>query len=104
MRGTYFLYCEGYVKIGFSKRIEQRIRDFQCGNPFIIKLLGVIKNQWKERELHKKFDYVRHIKEWFKINEYILDIIENNCDFIDNKFLVEIKDVIRERFDKETGY
>ena len=91
MHGTYFLYCKGFIKIGFSNHIEKRLVTLQGGNPHKLYLLGYIKNRWLERELHKKFSYCLHTREWFKVNLKILEYIKKNCDCINQTIINKIK-------------
>lgn len=63
---NYFIECAGYVKIGFSRFVEGRLRDIQTANPIPVTLLAHIEGTMSdERDLHSKFSNYRGSGEWF---------------------------------------
>ena len=87
MRGTYFILCGDFIKIGFSNNIKKRMGQLQGGNPFKLYLIGVIYNKWYERELHSIFKHLKIRGEWFKLNIEIAVYINQTCDYINRGFL-----------------
>lgn len=65
----------GPVKIGKANNVEERLKQHQCGSPFLLELIKVYENVHCdfEKELHNKFDNYRVHGEWF--NEEILKFI-----------------------------
>lgn len=75
---VYFIgnYNFGFVKIGYSKCPERRIKEIQTGCPFSVCILGKLAGTPSyEKELHKKFQCERTNGEWFKVSEEIKKII-----------------------------
>ncbi len=68
-RLIYFLGgTRGYVKIGFTANLAERIRDLQVACPVQLKLLAHTPgNTTIEREYHARFAGSRTFGEWFKI-------------------------------------
>ncbi|MBB1177661.1 GIY-YIG nuclease family protein [Brevundimonas aurantiaca] len=72
---VYFLYQEGHgpdrIKIGRARRVEERRRQLQTGNPDRLKLVGFINaddDARLERDLHRHFAEVRgEFGEWFNL-------------------------------------
>ena len=85
---VYFIWCEGFVKIGYTQDIFKRMTAFQTGNPFNLLLLGAIicGSEWEaqalEATLHASFSqYSVSGSEWFEYdnNTEILDYINLNA-------------------------
>jgi hypothetical protein len=49
----YFIQCQktGYVKVGYSKRPEKRLKTFQTGYPFDLKLAAIIEGNRQAEHL-----------------------------------------------------
>lgn len=68
----------GFVKIGFSKTPEKRIKAIQTGCPFPLAILKTYKGSiGKEYLLHKKYHRYRTFGEWFKIQGSLQKVIED---------------------------
>jgi Meiotically up-regulated gene 113 len=68
---VYVVICEGFIKIGMSDNVPQRIREMQVGNPFQIKLARAFSVDWHlaagiEAAAHAKLAHVAHRGEWFR--------------------------------------
>lgn len=86
-RQVYFIRCEDFVKIGMSTDPLQRLKAIQVsGNgtyaPKNIDLstAEIIATEVggfdRESELHKKFDHLRHVGEWFHLSDELTDYID----------------------------
>jgi|GEM_PF-2599241 len=63
----YFIACDGFVKIGHTINVAERVRGHQCGCPHDITLLGAYYgNTAHERYLHCFFKSRHHRGEWFR--------------------------------------
>ena len=68
----YFLECETTVKIGWTNQgtlesVKRRVRSFEVGNPFPIRILAVMPGCASvEFKLHRQFAGARIHGEWFK--------------------------------------
>lgn len=79
--------CGGGIKIGFSKKPEERLKQLQTGYPDTLKILCLVPgNEQTERIFHKQFDAFRLNGEWYKPNNVLLDSInELNAKYNQNK-------------------
>jgi len=78
----------GPIKIGFSANPVYRLRELQSGNPFELKIVGVIGNATAslETEMHNKFWHIRMCGEWFEPRDELIDFIKTYCnDLINGK-------------------
>jgi len=58
---------DGPVKIGFTKDVENRMKNLQTANPKPLDLLVFYPgNEEMEKELHYRFDSIRVFGEWFE--------------------------------------
>ena len=67
---VYLAYCNGYYKIGRSKRPRKRIQEMKTGNPYKIELFDVIEDisgTLLEKELHRDLKAYRKRGEWFNL-------------------------------------
>jgi hypothetical protein len=65
---------DGPVKIGFAYDVSSRIRTIQNNHYEPLKLIACYEGEPRdERELHKKFNHLRVIKEWFKFDPAMLE-------------------------------
>jgi hypothetical protein len=69
---VYFLRCQGYVKIGWSKTPELRLRALRTALPFTLDVLAVHPGtRADEQSLHHRFASQRYRGEWFVTSEEI---------------------------------
>ncbi|MCM3273986.1 GIY-YIG nuclease family protein [Paenibacillus elgii] len=73
-----------YVKIGYSNKPNQRIKDLQCGSPSEYKIEAIVFGDRKdEYSLHSRFKKYLFRNEWFfltnELREYIVLCRENNA-------------------------
>lgn len=62
----YFLRCGEFVKIGYSKEPENRLRYFETGSPYDFEMLAVHPGSERdEAALHRLLAAYRHKGEWF---------------------------------------
>lgn len=77
---VYFVRCGSYVKIGHGADPTRRLRDFEAGNPYPLRLIGMFPGgKLEERRLHEAFERLRHAtagEEWFKLGAPLLDEIK----------------------------
>jgi hypothetical protein len=77
----YFIQCEGFVKIGQTRKmVKSRIIELQTGNPFPLKLVGILKTDNMDRDekkIHSMFRRyrVRRRGEWFAFVQEIKDFV-----------------------------
>ena len=80
----YFLECETTVKIGWTNQgtlesVKLRVRSFEVGNPFPIRILAVMPGCASvEFKLHRQFAGARIHGEWFKRTPEVSDFIAVN--------------------------
>lgn len=71
------------LKIGKANNIEERISDLQTGNPNILTVEHFIECKSEEhsfeleKKLHKKFEHLNLIGEWFKYDSDLFNYINN---------------------------
>ena len=73
----------GFVKIGKSKRVEERFMELQVGCPFDLYLFHAFQNKghYLEKLLHEKWSQYHIRGEWFRI-EGDLEEFLHNCDAV----------------------
>jgi len=81
--GLYIIYTDespNLYKIGITKNIDKRIKQFETGNPFEFKLFDFfVAENCRELEnmIHKKLEKNKYRKEWFLLNTEELKDIGN---------------------------
>lgn len=71
---VYFIGCGEFIKIGFSSRPLDRLRELQTSHPDELEILGTIKGTRKlEFRLHKRFADLRERGEWFQTSDALWD-------------------------------
>ena len=78
----YFIRCGRFVKIGFSKNPEERLRDMRTYTPFEVILVGSVPGcRDAERALHAMLHRQHHRLEWFRstpaVEAMIASLISN---------------------------
>lgn len=90
MSFVYFVWCEGFVKIGRTLDIKERLSDLRTGNPFPITVLGVIEGTKKlESQLHKKYRNQKVHGEWFNLTEDQLRELQDSFVIDRGNYLVQ---------------
>jgi hypothetical protein len=79
--GVYFVQCEGFVKIGKTVNLRQRLMTHQMSTPFELTLLGFVqcpsyRLDETEGQFHRRFLDLHHRGEWFRLEEPISRFIE----------------------------
>lgn len=83
------------IKIGITKNIKKRKEQIETNNSSNIIVLGHMLGSRKlELKLHEKFKKFNIKLEWFYPTKEILDFINNNCEIINNKKIINKKDKI----------
>ncbi len=79
---VYFLECDGFTKIGFTKNLRKRLSALQLCNPKPIRFLAILPGDRKlETALHKRFADHRSSGEWFCLEGTLRDfLLEHGCD------------------------
>lgn len=63
----YFIQANEYIKIGYSKDPQTRLKELQTGNPIKLKLLFTIPGSFEhEKSFHEIFHAQRAKGEWFR--------------------------------------
>lgn len=83
---VYFIAAEGagLIKIGRSVDVSKRVVSLQLANPFILRILLVIKcasgpeSFALERHLHKRFRTTRFRGEWFRSSEELTSFVSGS--------------------------
>jgi hypothetical protein len=75
---VYFFRAGDFVKIGFSKSVEGRLRTIQTGCPLDVSILGFVEGDVRdEQEIQKRFRKHHHRNEWFNATpELLSDILK----------------------------
>lgn len=72
---------EGYIKIGYSALVKQRLSGLQVGTPHELKLIGIIPGSYiLEQFLHSKFKAYHVRGEWYNPDNYLLNTISYLLD------------------------
>jgi hypothetical protein len=74
----YFFITEDnrYLKVGYSKNPQSRLRKLQTGSPLLLRILKVIPGSLElEAFFHRLLSPNRVHGEWFTLDEYALEII-----------------------------
>lgn len=73
---VYFAAAGDRIKIGWSRKVANRIAQLQTGNPEPVMLLATMPGGVsKERELHRRFAHARLAGEWFTATPDLVDFI-----------------------------
>lgn len=72
--GVYVIKSGDYYKIGYTNNLIRRIDGIKTGNPLggeIKVIFWILTSEAKKLEsfLHDKYQYKRHFREWFKLEE-----------------------------------
>lgn len=74
---VYFADAGGQIKIGWSKKVSQRLAQLQTGSASPIKLLGTMPGGLAvERRVHAKFAHLRLSGEWFTAAPELLAYVD----------------------------
>jgi len=78
---VYYYQRDGQVKIGETKRLDQRINTHDKAAPGQGVLLGVERGDRNvEQVRHRQFAHLREEGEWFRAEPGLLEFIEQNCE------------------------
>ena len=78
---VYFIRSGEFVKIGFSRNIQYRMKHLQIGNPIALELLfQMLGTEGDENYLHMVLSGQNHRHEWFRLTERIKQLIEDLMD------------------------
>lgn len=80
--GVYFIQCEGFIKIGKTINVRQRILSHQMSTPFELVLVGfvrcpVYRLDECEGRFHRRFGDLHHRGEWFRLESPLVEFIES---------------------------
>lgn len=76
---VYFIRAGEFIKIGYSTRPLERLRNLQTSNAGTLEIVGTRRASREfETELHQHFKQFRVRGEWFKVTRSILRYIEQN--------------------------
>ena len=98
---VYFIYAEevDLVKIGKSVDVSKRILSLQLANPFVLRILFVIKcassseSHALEKHLHTRFRHTLFRSEWFRNSNELKEFIANRptaADVLAGAFTEEV--------------
>ena len=78
---VYYYQRDGQVKIGETKRLEQRVNTHDKAAPGEGVLLGVERGDRNvEQARHRQFSHLREEGEWFRAEPELLEFIAQNCE------------------------
>ena len=67
-----------YIKIGLSKRPDERLQALQRFNGRALRVTMAIRGDYAvEREIHKRFKHIRGKGEWFKATKELKEFISD---------------------------
>jgi Meiotically up-regulated gene 113 len=73
----YFIECQDFIKIGWTRNLEQRLSAIGMAVPFTLRLLHIAAgSKDDERSLHLRFGKHQHKGEWFRKAPELLEFIE----------------------------
>lgn len=76
----YAFRCEGFVKIGYTRRLHKRIRQIRNACPFPVDVAGVWHTDADPRAvesmIHRRLAHLRVRGEWFKNTPGLIDRLE----------------------------
>ena len=91
MKKVYFLRerrKNGFIKIGSTTDLPERIRSLQQGNPHKLKIIATIPGCYNvEKKIRKDLETSRFRSEWFEPTDEVLDYIEK-IQRVDPKMIV----------------
>ena len=74
---VYFLQTGCYIKIGVAVDIRRRHSDIQGNNPLPVRLVHYVPgNASDERAMHRRFDRLRHDREWFLLASELVEFLD----------------------------
>lgn len=69
------------IRIGRSKDVGHRIYEHRNSSPEKLQYLGCVsEDQFKEKDLHRRFSEYRSHGEWFHVDTSLLQFIEKHAD------------------------
>ncbi len=70
---VYFILCNNdFVRIGFSDDVTRRLANLKSGNPYPLRLIGVLDGDKKREKLyHCQYINSRSHGDWFRLTEDI---------------------------------
>lgn len=78
----YFIECAGRIKIGFSKNVQNRLRQFSTGSALKFDLLGAMNGTKElERAIHLHLVEHRAHGEWFDDCQAVREVMNNLLTF-----------------------
>lgn len=80
--GVYFIRCLGFVKIGFTSCLSDRLNTLAGAVPFELEVVAFVHCEARnssavERGLHERFRASRHRGEWFRLESPLVEFIES---------------------------
>ena len=90
----YFAYNGKYIKIGYTNyNPAKRLKQLQTSSPQQLILLGYFQgNKELEKYLHKKFAYLNINLEWFKVDDELINFINENNIMKNNHYMLTYVD------------
>jgi hypothetical protein len=83
---VYFVVSGDFIKIGFSRSIDERMFRFATDSPLPVELLHFEPGTFKtEKIVHKHFAHLRARGEWFRKTQELLDYIEQRKEIFKDK-------------------
>ena len=74
---VYFVRCEDYVKVGYSRDLKTRISDLQVGCPYFLELIAAVPGpESLEWIFHTVLRNKRFRGEWFVLDDEMRQIIK----------------------------
>ena len=78
---VYFIRSGQFVKIGFSRNVQYRLKHLQIGNPITLEVLHQMPGtEGDENYLHMVLSSQNHRHEWFRLTPRINRLIEDLMD------------------------
>ena len=94
--GVYVIKVQNTIKykIGITKNLKRRLKEFSTGNPENIKIVYFIETihyQSLEKHLHEIFKEYRTSGEWFSLDDDTMEIVEANLALLNMRAPSEFK-------------
>lgn len=102
---VYFLYCGGYIKIGYTTDIRQRLNDFHTHSPMPVTLLLTIRGRPEdELSYHEMFGADRVRREWFHLSLDLRDFLGRHFKPGTSELLWNAEDEALEMFNSAAAF
>ena len=84
---VYFIESSGYLKVGFTTNIDNRLKQYATHNPSFKLLYLINGSEQTEKTIHKELKDYNFRLEWFHIDDYVWYVVE----FFRTKYIEDVE-------------